>query len=271
MTETTSSVSLSNPARNGQEASGRYRPATDDDPKRKSVTVLSYALGRSHPLAERISPEAFRSHLERFFDLAVRHLQGSEDIIVHYMDDGVLALFGANRPCEDHAFRALQVALALQDYLHEAQLEGDLPPEELTLRMGLHTGHVIGKRFGNDPRVIYMAVGDTMQVAADLQTCADPGNILMSEVTYHLVEEMVHGVEEMVHGEVVGLVPVGANLLPVTAYKIYRLLSPQPSAVVPSVPDRPAWRSTDNRYSAKSGPHGSTRSGRDQYQCHRIH
>jgi len=211
-----------NGARNEPDASGYGRTAMGYDPKRKHVTVLSCTLAHTQPLAEPSRAVAFCTLLERFLDLEVRPVQGDEDMIIHCRDDGFLGLFGATRPCEDHALRALQIALKLQDYLNGDPLECDVPLRNPALRMGLHTGHVIGKRLGNDPRVIYMAVGDTMQVATDLQTCADPGDILMSEMTYRLVQEAVYG-------EVVGLVPVGANFLPVAAYKIYRLLSPQPS------------------------------------------
>ena len=196
--------------------------AMDADPKRRYVTVLSCHLSQTSPLDESSEQAASSPLLERFFDLTAHSAHGYEDMVIHYKDDGFLALFGAAQPCEDHARRALHIALELQAYLHEEQHERHASLESPILRLGLHTGHVIGRQFGNEPRVIYMAVGDTMQVATDLQTCAEPGDILMSEMTYHLVQDAAHG-------EIVGLAPAGASGLPMAAYKIYRITSPQAS------------------------------------------
>jgi class 3 adenylate cyclase len=134
------------------------------------------------------------------------------------MNDGFLALFGVTTPCESHALRAVKAALELQTLLSEETLTPELPTEPLAVRMGLHTGEVIGKRFGNDPRVIYMAVGNTMQFAANLQACADPGSVLVSGVMYDLVQEAVHA-------EVVGFIAGNANVPPVVAYRLDRMRS----------------------------------------------
>jgi class 3 adenylate cyclase len=134
------------------------------------------------------------------------------------MNDGFLALFGVTTPCEDHALRAAQAALELQTLLSEATLKLEVPAETLAVRMGLHTGEVIGKRFGDDPRVIYMAVGNSMQFAANLQACAEPGSVLVSGVTFSLVQEAAHA-------EVVGLIAVNADTAPVAAYRLNRMRS----------------------------------------------
>ena len=205
------------------DASNDRDMAMDADPKRRCVTVLSCNLSQDSALTESSEPVASSPLLDRFFDLAAQAAHGHEDMIIHYRDDGFLALFGAAQPCEDHARRALHIALELQAYLHEEQRERDASLGRLTLRLGLHTGHVIGKQFGSEPRVIYMAIDDTMQIATDLQTCAEPGDILMSEMTYHLVQDAVHG-------EVVGLAPSGVSGLPMSTYKIYRITSPHLSS-----------------------------------------
>jgi len=117
--------------------------------------------------------------------------------------------------------------LELQTLLSKETLKLDLPAETLAVRMGLYTGEVLGKRFGDDPRVIYMAVGNTMQFAANLQACADPGSVLVSGVTYGLVQEAVHA-------EVVGLIAVNADAAPVAAYRLDRMRAAANSEVSPT-------------------------------------
>jgi class 3 adenylate cyclase len=80
--------------------------------------------------------------------------------------------------------------------------------------MGLHTGEVVGKRIGNERRVIYLAVGDTLQLAASLRRDAEPGAILVSETTYRLIQEVVSGTP-------VGRVRPATATTAVTAYEVY--------------------------------------------------
>jgi class 3 adenylate cyclase len=187
-------------------------------PERQQATVLSCSLADAHELAENCTPEEKQVLLAGLFDRAARQIQGCGGLITQFMNDGFLALFGVTTPCESHALRAVKAALELQTLLSEETLTPELPTEPLAVRMGLHTGEVIGKRFGNDPRVIYMAVGNTMQFAANLQACADPGSVLVSGVMYDLVQEAVHA-------EVVGFIAGNANVPPVVAYRLDRMRS----------------------------------------------
>jgi class 3 adenylate cyclase len=135
-------------------------------------------------------------------------------MVSQFWDHGFVALFGAVRAYNDHAVPAVQAALELQHRLPECQTnEGILADEELAACMGLHSGEVVGKRLSGERRVIYMAVGDTMQVAASLQRYAAPGSILISELTYHLVRQVIPGV-------IIGQVPVAASATSVTAYEV---------------------------------------------------
>jgi class 3 adenylate cyclase len=182
-------------------------------PERQQATVLSCSLVDAHELAEICTPEEKQVLLAGLFERAARQIQGCGGLITQYMNDGFLALFGVTTPRENHALRAVKAALELQTLLSEEMLHPKLPAEILAVRMGLHTGEVIGKRFGNDPRVIYMAVGNTMQFAANLQACADPGSVLVSGVLYDLVEEAVHA-------EIVGFIAGDTNAPPMVAYRL---------------------------------------------------
>lgn len=223
-----------NRAANGKVERGSF-PETPSkpSPEYRQVTVLSCSLVYAHALAETYGGEESHALLDGLFNRAMHQMQGYGGLITQFMNDGFLALFGATMPHEDHAIRAVKAALELRALLHEEPVQLEAPSESLGVRMALHTGDVVGKRFGDDPRVIYMAVGDTMQFAANLQTCADPGSILISSATYCLVQEAVQA-------EVVGLVAVKPQAVPVAAYKLHRMrsqersdMSQTPSAMVP--------------------------------------
>ncbi len=99
-----------------------------------------------------------------------------------------MALFGAPIALEDHAFRAVQAALAILETISGYNIQ--LPHDhgiEIRLRLGLNTGLVVVGRIGDDLRMDYTAVGNTTHLAARMQSLAPPGTILCTETTYNLV------------------------------------------------------------------------------------
>jgi class 3 adenylate cyclase len=118
--------------------------------------------------------------------------------------------------------------MALQASLEKTPFGLDVVSMPLELCMGLHTGEMIGKRFGDDPQRIYMAVGNTLQFAANLQACTLPGVILASEATYSLVQHAVCG-------KVAGLVALQSGLRHTTAYHLSHLLTPSDTSPRPAL------------------------------------
>src|SRR5499427_3415044 len=161
--------------------------------ERKQVTVLFCDLTNSTPQAERLGPEAMHTLFNRFFALALDVVHRYEGTINQFLGDGFMALFGATIAHEDHARRAVLAALDLQRTLadHHATLGA---PYGVTclFRLGLNTGLVVVGSIGNNLRMDYSAVGDTTNLAARLQQLAEPGTILVSDVTQRLVEGSVH-------------------------------------------------------------------------------
>lgn len=161
--------------------------------ERKQVTVLFCDLANSVALAERLGPDVMHALLNRFFALALDGIHRYEGTINQFLGDGFMALFGAPIAYEDHARRAVLAALGLQRYLRERQGEFDLSErDELAVRMGLNTGLVVVGGIGDNLRMDYTAVGDTTNLAARLQQLAEPGTILIGQVTARLVQSIVH-------------------------------------------------------------------------------
>src|SRR5215831_503293 len=161
--------------------------------ERKQVMVLFCDLANSTALAERLGPEHMHTLLNRFFALALDAVHHYEGTINQFLGDGFMALFGAPLAHEDHARRAVLAALALQRLLQDHQAElGEPYGVTCVFRMGLNTGLVVVGSIGNNLRMDYSAIGDTTNLAARLQQLAEPGTILVSDVTQRLVEGSVH-------------------------------------------------------------------------------
>src|SRR5205823_2489246 len=101
-----------------------------------------------------------------------------------YMGDGIAAFFGLPAAAEDDADRAARAALsvvtAIDKYADEVKETWKLP--DLSVRVGVNSGQVaIGVVGGAERHPV--ALGDTMNVAARLQTAAAPGTIVIGAST----------------------------------------------------------------------------------------
>jgi class 3 adenylate cyclase len=161
--------------------------------ERKQVTVLFVDVSGFTLLSERLDPEDVHSLMTRAFELMLAEVHCYEGTVNQFLGDGIMALFGAPIAHEDHARRAVHAALgirqALEGYQAELQRRQGI---SFQVRQGLNTGLVVVGSIGNDLRMDYTAVGDTTNVAARLQTTADPGRILVTEATHRLVAGYFH-------------------------------------------------------------------------------
>jgi class 3 adenylate cyclase len=73
---------------------------------------------------------------------------------------------------------------AIQDFGRDLQAQRGF---SIQMRIGINTGLVVVGKIGDDLRMDYTAVGDTTNLAARLQQLAQPGTVLVSEVTQRLV------------------------------------------------------------------------------------
>jgi class 3 adenylate cyclase len=160
--------------------------------ERKVVTVLFADCAGFTALSSRLDPEALHDLMDGCFQRVLHAVHRYEGTVNQFTGDGVMALFGAPIAHEDHAVRAVAAALAIQHALGEygptvrAQCGIDF-----ALRIGLNSGAVVVGRIGDDLRMDYTAQGETVNLAARLQSAAPPGGILIGEATHRLVERYI--------------------------------------------------------------------------------
>jgi adenylate cyclase len=106
-----------------------------------------------------------------------------------------MVLVGAPNRAEEsvQAWAALQAAFGMKARAEELTTEIRVRgiPADLRVRVGVNTGHCTVGVFGSDLMRAYKAVGFPVNVAARLQSEAEPGTVLVGFRTYALVKDRV--------------------------------------------------------------------------------
>jgi class 3 adenylate cyclase/tetratricopeptide (TPR) repeat protein len=152
----------------------RERPPEE----RRQVTVLFADLSGYTAVAERMDPEAVKALVDRALMRLGREVERHGGTVDKYIGDNVMAIFGAPVAHEDDAERAVRAGLGMQRAMEE--VNADLPEDvDFDLRVGVNTGEVLAGSVGE----AYTVTGDTVNVAARLQSAARPGSVTVGERT----------------------------------------------------------------------------------------
>jgi class 3 adenylate cyclase len=134
------------------------------------ATVLFSDIRSFTLLVESRGPEETIELLNSYYTLMFDAI-GSHGGIVNQMEgDGLMALFGAPLPREDHATRAVRAGLEMLQLMagfNQEQVARGKP--EIRIGIGIASGRVIAGYTGTQQRVTYTCVGDTVNVAAHLE------------------------------------------------------------------------------------------------------
>lgn len=150
------------------------------------ATILFSDIRGFTLLSERLDPEEVVDLLTRYFSLMTEAVFAWDGTLDKYMGDGLLAVFGAPFPLEDHAARAVRCALQMLE--EQARLSESLPPEKrFSIRIGINTGEVVAGYIGSPRRMEYTALGETVIIANRLESLADPGTIYMGKDTFEMI------------------------------------------------------------------------------------
>jgi adenylate cyclase len=137
-----------------------------EKPVRQDVAVMFLDLSESTGVSEALGLEWSRDLLSAMQTTVEGEVTAHEGVVINYMGDGVLAVFGLPKPRSDDSARAL----AAVEALHESMTAwlANLPSaarERLDFRIGLHFGPVILSRLGSPTQQQITATGDTVNVA----------------------------------------------------------------------------------------------------------
>lgn len=143
------------------------------------ATVLFGDLTHYTRISEQFSPTEIVSLANEYLGAMTTIIEQHGGCVLDFSGDGVMAVFGTPVAQEDHADRALRCALLMQQRM--TQLNGAWEArglavrwqkagvDQITLRIGVHTGPVVAGHIGGASRMKYCVMGDTVNVAARLE------------------------------------------------------------------------------------------------------
>jgi len=156
--------------------------------ERRQLTVLFCGLVGATELAERLDPEDFRDLLASYHGVCRDCVGRHGGHVSQLLGDGVMAYFGYPAAQEDDAARAIRAALGI---LEGAKLVNDGIGKrlgtEIRVRTGIHTGTAVVGEVGPRGAHDRLAVGETVNLAARIQSNADDDTAVISQSTAKLV------------------------------------------------------------------------------------
>jgi adenylate cyclase len=144
------------------------------------VTALFADLRGFTTFSEAVEPAEIVAMLNRYHAVAVPSILDNGGTIVQFVGDALLALFNAPARQPDHALRAVRAALRMQA---EVEVIARERPDWPRFRVGANTGPALVGNIGSEALRGFNAMGDAVNVAARLQTMAEPGQVIIGEQT----------------------------------------------------------------------------------------
>jgi len=201
----------------GAEAPAAGTAASHDAPapadaERRQLTVMFCDLVGSTELSSRLDPEDLRDVVGAYHRAVTEIVAGFDGLVSRYMGDGVLVYFGYPQAHEDDAERAVRAGLGSIDAVGRL----DVKSVKLQARVGIATGLVVvGDLIGAGSAQEQSVVGETPNLAARLQTLAEPDAVVIAAGTRRLVGDLFEYRD-------LGAVEVKGITAPVPAWQVLR-------------------------------------------------
>ena len=136
-------------------------------PLERDATILFIDIADFTAMTEAQGAAQIVRVLNAYFDEVTRIISNHDGVITQFQGDAILATF--NVPLEDsqHAAKAVRAAREIQRLLQNQTFEG----EKIRSRIGICTGPVVAGNIGGGGRQNYTVHGDTVNLAARLESC----------------------------------------------------------------------------------------------------
>ena len=163
--------------------------------ERKKLTVFFTDIKDFTETTERLQPEELTELLNDYFSEMSAIAEKHGATIDKFIGDAIVGFFGdpVSRGAAEDARACVEMALEMQHRLADLNEEWRSRGYEhpLKARIGINTGYCNVGNFGSPTRMDYTVIGAEANLAARLESIAEPGGIVMSYETWAHVRDIV--------------------------------------------------------------------------------
>jgi adenylate cyclase len=156
---------------------------------RREITALFCDLRNFTKFSETAEPEEVLGFLRLYHATLGELIVAHEGTLEHFAGDGIMVFFNDPVLQEDHAQRAVQLALDIRDRFKDISADWRRRGHVLEVGIGMATGYATMGRIGFEGRYDYGGVGNAIILASRLSGEAVAGEILLAPRTYAAIDE----------------------------------------------------------------------------------
>ncbi|MFK7879435.1 ATP-binding protein [Roseobacter sp.] len=148
------------------------------------MTILFADVVGSYQLVENNDPEDAQKALNPILEAMAEAVETHDGVVMQFLGDGIMALFGAPISLEDHAVAGALAAIQIQAIFDSKALQ--VEGLNIQVRIGLNSGEAVVGVFGSKKVSTYGAIGEAVHLASRMEQTAKPGCIYSTFETVKL-------------------------------------------------------------------------------------
>ncbi|WP_299163348.1 adenylate/guanylate cyclase domain-containing protein [uncultured Eudoraea sp.] len=156
--------------------------------KFESVTVMFTDFKGFTSYSQNLSPELLVKTVDYYFSKFDAIMEKYDLEKIKTIGDAYMCAGGLPFPTKDHPYKMVQAAFEIAQVMEETRLK---PPKDIVpfdVRIGINTGVIIAGVVGTR-KFAYDIWGDTVNVAARMESLSEPGRVNVSQSTYLLIRD----------------------------------------------------------------------------------
>jgi class 3 adenylate cyclase len=173
-----------------------FLKGTNRRPERRIVTIVFMDIRGYTSGTEGMDPADVVVLLNELMDLLSGAIVRNGGIVNKFLGDGLMAMFGAPKPLEGHALKAVKAGLEMQKWMarwNDRRMARGLP--SFYSGIGINTGLAMCGRVGAEDRMEYTLIGEEVNLASRICGKAAPKQVLITKQTYDQIQGQVNARE----------------------------------------------------------------------------
>ena len=159
--------------------------------RRQEISVAFVDVCGFTRFSESHTPERVLIQLNYYFHFLVKEIMKHRGTLDKFIGDALMMTTGVPLPDPDHALHMVRIALAIRDKVAEINRNVPAGFEPFTVSCGINSGDAILGNVGSQERMEYTVIGDTVNLAARLQSASKSQEIVVGPRTYELTRSAV--------------------------------------------------------------------------------